>query len=119
MMKEFIQKTTIFSNNHSFAAEITMPSQVIFKSPLFTASSFSTLFDFPRDLNRVMTVDRTTMTPSHLQSLCMISHESRRMFENNPVKIIEMLPKIQPHLAAKRKEFSAAVGEFQKKKKNI
>ena len=70
-------------------------------------------------LNRVMTVDRTTMTPSHLQSLCMISHESRRMFENNPVKIIEMLPKIQPHLAAKRKEFSAAVGEFQKKKKKI
>ena len=47
------------------------------------------------------------------------SHESRRMFENNPVKIIEMLPKIQPHLAAKRIEFSAAVVEFRKEKKNI
>ena len=72
MMKEFIQKTTIFSNNHSFAAEITMPSQRIFKSVIFKS---------PDD------------------------HK--------------MLRKIQPHLAAKRKEFSAAVREFQKKKKNI
>lgn len=67
-------------------------------------------------LNRVLTGARTSITPEHLQSLCMISHESRRMYGDNPAKIVELLPDIKSYLEKKRKDHSNEVRASQKKK---